>query len=122
METGVNWDVVKEEMAQVPWEPTFDDDGEDRRVYLGTVMALYPSGKFYTPFAHGNVEICEACAKAGDVPCDETSPCSGDDCCEACRDAKYRAALESEADEHGFFIESGEGDPCDIFVVEHREV
>jgi hypothetical protein len=119
MTTGIDWDVVKEEMAQVPWETCWDGEDKERRVFLGTVMSLYPSGKYYTPFANSNVEVCDACAEAGDVPCDKDSPCSGvDGHCEACQDARYGEALEQEADEHGYHIMNGEGDPCDVFVVE----
>lgn len=41
-----------------------DDEGIVR-VFLGTVFNLYPSGKYYTPFANGNVERCPACKGSG---------------------------------------------------------
>lgn len=62
------------------------------REFLGTVFALYPSGKYYTPFANSNVTEAEAA-----------------------KDERFGAALEEIAQKHGGWIESGEGDPCDIF-------
>jgi len=45
-----------------------DDDGLIGLSFLGSVFALYPSGKFYTPWACGNVEACPACKGRGDHP------------------------------------------------------
>ena len=41
-----------------------DEDGVVR-VFLGTVFSLYPSGKYYTPFANGNVAACPCCHGSG---------------------------------------------------------
>lgn len=62
--------------------------------FLGTVFSLFPSGKYYTPFACANITEEEA---------EE--------------DELYSEALETLAGKHGGWIDPGEGDPCDIFFV-----
>lgn len=43
-----------------------DDDGNKiKSVFLGTVMDLTPSGKYYTPFANSNIEKCPRCNGSG---------------------------------------------------------
>jgi hypothetical protein len=47
-------------------ESTEDEDGQTyRTVYLGSVMGLAPSGKYYMPFACGNVSPCPDCLGTG---------------------------------------------------------
>ena len=59
--TGIDWETVKAELAAQDWETDeFICDLPFRQVFIGTVFALMPSGKYYTPWAHGNVEPCEA--------------------------------------------------------------
>lgn len=101
MKTGINWDAVKDEMENSEWGPSEygADDQEERSVYLGTVMDLMPSGKYYTPWANSNVTEKEAE-----------------------KDAEYWETLDSEASEHGYYIFNGEGDPCDVYIGEVREV
>ena len=74
------------------WETDYMDDYyEICAVFLGTIMGLTPSGKVYYPFACSNVEVCEACSNAFDLPCDDSNPCnleSGEHC-EACQDAQW---------------------------------
>lgn len=116
---GIQWDIIEKEMPQQEW---FEEEPglRTRQMFIGTVMALTPSGKFYTPWANSNVEVCEICANASDAPCDEDSACSestgdpltGEGHCEVCRDAAWRQQLEKEADQHGYFVTSGEGDPA----------
>src|SRR4051812_34962292 len=66
MKTGIDWDRVRAELDAQPWE---ESDGQlERMVFLGTVFALYPSGKYYTPFACSNVEPCPACNGTGTTP------------------------------------------------------
>lgn len=122
------------------WTEDWDNDCyEIRGVFLGTVFGLTPSGKYYAPFACSNVEVCEACLNSLALPCDDSSPCvhhsntlnviSGlemipYECryhCEACQDAQWWQDAESVADAHGFYLMSGEGDPCDIFAAQSRE-
>ena len=59
---------------------------------IGSVFSVMPSGKYYMPWACSNVTLREAE-----------------------RDERYMAALERAADKFGGWIESGEGDPCDLF-------
>ena len=37
------------------------------RAFLGTVMLLTPSGKYYTPFANSNLEPCPGCNGKGEI-------------------------------------------------------
>lgn len=74
------------------------DDNRIQSVFLGTVFALMPSGKYYTPWANGNVTEEEA----------ET-------------DELFTDALEAAAEKRGAWIESGEGDPCDLFLCRHAQ-
>jgi hypothetical protein len=130
---GIDWDSILEELETAEWEP-IDRHTEERQVYLGGVSGLSPSGKYYTPWASSNVEACKQCAEASDGPCDETSPCYGrkewtdpldsdnaEHHCEVCRDIAWQNQLDEEAGEHGLFVTSGEGDPCDIFVGQTRD-
>ena len=96
------------------------------QIYLGSVMNILPSGKYYMPFACSNVEICNTCTNAGSVPCTEQDPCKypNDDSsdiqedyhCEACQDARWHKQAEEELDSIGAFLVSGEGNPTDLFV------
>jgi hypothetical protein len=39
-----------------------DEEGNKiQTIYLGSILDLTPSGKFYTPFAHSNVDGCPRC-------------------------------------------------------------
>jgi len=55
--------------------------------------------------------VCEG----GLVPVD-CSWCGGIGCREAFLDQEWYEALDQVAGEHGLYIESGEGDPCDLFA------
>lgn len=52
---------VRREVDREDW------DGDRRAVGLGSVFALYPSGKYYTPFACSNVAACPVCHGAAVV-------------------------------------------------------
>lgn len=72
---------------------TREEDGEMiGSCYLGSVLSLAPSGKYYTPWAHGNVDTLDAV-----------------------KDEQYYAALERLCEEHGGYLASGEGDPLDQY-------
>jgi hypothetical protein len=102
-------------------------------VFLGTVFSLTPSGKFYTPFANSNVDTCKRCQGIGHTWKVErtftdyegntreeyqTCPhCHGVGSREAYEDQVFNEELEAAAGRAGWYIESGEGDPCDIFMV-----
>lgn len=95
--TGIDWDAVRKEMEREEWQRV-EPDREERLVFLGTVFRLFPSGKYYMPWSTNVTED------------------------EAKKDEEYRELLEEEAEEHGFFVTAGEGDPCDIFAGESRDV
>ncbi len=86
-----DWAAVK---AEAEADGMYDAEADSiiGRCYLGTVFSVMPSGKYYTPFACSNVTGAEAD-----------------------RDERYGIALEKAADKYGGWIESGEGDPCDMF-------
>lgn len=50
------------------WEDDSHGDGSQvRRLYLGSVFSLMPSGKYYTPWACSNLDPCETCKGEGRV-------------------------------------------------------
>ena len=61
--------------------------------YMGSVFTVTPSGKYYMPWANSNVNIIEAA-----------------------KDSMFYEIVERELDKLGYWLESGEGDPCDLFV------
>jgi hypothetical protein len=63
--------------------------------YVGTCFTLSPSGKYFTAWARGN---------ASDL--------------DIVRDQAFYDALDFVAESHGGWIESGEGDPCDLYYCE----
>lgn len=68
MKIALNFDPqeVKTEMQHMPWERV-DRFTESRAVYLGSVFALTPSGKYYQPFACSNLAPCPVCGGSGHV-------------------------------------------------------
>ncbi len=68
IETGFYWDRIKAKIESSDWEDTYDGDSQMRGLFLGTVLALYPSGKYYLPFACSNVDACPECKGAGSHP------------------------------------------------------
>lgn len=68
-----------------------DEEGHVGSCYLGSVMALTPSGKFYMPWTTNQT--------ARDVD----------------RDSRWYAALDKAATKYDGWIESGEGDPTDLY-------
>lgn len=50
VEDSYYWDKIKEEAI-----------ANKGYAFLGTVMNIYPSGKFYTPWARSNVDLCPVC-------------------------------------------------------------
>lgn len=91
-----DWAAIRRDVDAEDWE---DDDGwsQSRRIYLGTVFAIMPSGKYYMPWTTNQTDE--------DVE----------------KDADFIEALEEEAAKHGLGVEHGEGDPCDMFLVEYRD-
>jgi hypothetical protein len=82
------WELVKSEC-----ENNADPKGFGS-CYIGTVFDIMPSGKFWTFWARSNVDRVEAI-----------------------KDTAYNTALAALAELHGGFVENGEDDPCDLFVV-----
>jgi len=108
---NINWQAVESELELAPLEA----DTRSRLVYLGTIMTLTPSGKYYTPFAHSNVEVCDAC-QHHEPPCDPELPCSTTQCCEACKDAAFWLKLETEAEKRGLFVTTNPDCPTDVLI------
>lgn len=72
-----------------------DEDGNIvKRVFLGTVFGLIPSGKYYMPFALGNVTEKEVEA-----------------------DEEWYEQAEQELDKIGAYMISDETDPCDLIAI-----
>ena len=95
-------------------------------VFLGTVFGIMPSGKYYTPWANSNVDACPRCGGGGMSKLDRgiCSYCDGLGSRDVYEDQLMVEALERFAERAGCYVESGEGDPCDIFmnrVVEFAE-
>lgn len=112
--------VVRDGLVNLPYA-----DGEEneegrlvRRTFLGTVFALMPSGKYYTPFAASNVAECPRCKGTGtSAKTGRTCKfCMGYESREAYEDAVWMETAEDEASAHDAWVESGEGDPCDLFL------
>jgi hypothetical protein len=122
--------VIKDGLKDSPYQDTDMEGNTVERVYLGTVFSLTPSGKFYTPFANSNVDSCPRCKGTGVIQhksenttghptflTESCSFCGGLGSRETYEDEVFNEELERAADKAGWYIESGEGDPCDIFMV-----
>ena len=72
-----------------------DGDGHEGSAYLGSVMSIYPSGKYYMPWTTNQT--------ADDVE----------------RDSRFGEALEAVASKFGGYIASGEGDPTDLYFMRY---
>jgi hypothetical protein len=173
IELGFDPKWVEAEIQKQPWERV-ECDREERRLFLGTVFQLYPSGKYYTGFACGNLAPCHHCGGAGRlssrmpsrrkkklqnwnlrlherlgrllrspvadftkaqvrrnlrqkeallVRMDMICPrCRGEGSAEAHDDQVWHELAEGELDNLGLSLQGGEGDPCDLFAVESRDV
>ena len=97
------------------YTPLYDEEQEHRSICMGTVFTIMPSGKFYMPWACSNVEPCPRCKGKG---CDYCGHCGSR---EAFEDSVMQEWLEHYADKVGCYVESGEGDPCDIFLSQVRD-
>lgn len=98
MSDGFPYDVkdLRRRLDKEVWRKA-DPWNEERRVFLGTVFSVYPSGKYYQPFALGS-------ATEKDAEKDEA----------------FSEAAAKALEPIGAFLEHGD-DPCDVFVVEQRE-
>ena len=96
IETSIDWGVVEKQCKS---DPQKDEEG-DLVGYslLGTVFQIMPSGKYWTFWA-----------------------CSNTTQRERIKDTAFSEALNAVTEEHGYWIELGEGDPCDLFIVKSYE-
>lgn len=83
------WDKIVAEAKQNV-EPSEEGDGNIGRCYLGSILRIAPSGKYYAPWTTNQTSA------------DET------------RDAAYMEALEEAAEKAGGYITGSEGDGCDV--------
>jgi hypothetical protein len=95
---GITPEDLRKALDQEDWVEV-EPDREERLLYIGTVFSLSPSGKYYMPWACSNVTEEEAL-----------------------QDEEWRDALEFALGEYDLWITCGEGDPCDLFVGECRDV
>jgi hypothetical protein len=62
-------ELIRKELDVEDWqEDDYNPDMQTRRVFLGTVFSLLPSGKYYTPWANSNVDECSCCHGSGTIP------------------------------------------------------
>lgn len=91
--TGIDWARVQEALESQGDEYTDECGNRVKALFLGSVFSLVPSGKYYTPFATGNVEEEEAES-----------------------DAAWFQAVDEEAGKYGLSVGSAEGDPTGLLV------
>lgn len=98
----------------IPW----DSDSICYSIYIGSVFSIMPSGKFYMPWACSNVNLCSRCKGKG------CSYCGFLGSREAFEDDLMYEQIEFYLDKFKFpvWLESGEGDPCDLFIVRSLEL
>ena len=91
--TGIDWDFVKHQAKENLYQ---DDEGVWlARAYLGSILTLAPSGKFWTFW---------------------TTNATDED---RVKDTVWYQMLEEEAQSNHFWTESGEGDACDLYAVRY---
>jgi hypothetical protein len=65
---GFDLKAIRANLDREDWESDPENPGyQVRRIYLGDVFSLTPSGKMYMPFACGNLDACETCKGTGSV-------------------------------------------------------
>ena len=92
METNLNYEAIILEMEVADTVEDFDGN-KIKSIYLGTCFDLLPSGKYYTPWANSNVSEEEAN-----------------------QDEEWYNEVEERLSAMGMYLESGEGDPCDLYI------
>lgn len=172
VEHGFLLSKIRNMIESKAWEPSPYDDGyQFRSVWLGSILSLTPSGKFYTPFVCSNVMGCDSCKNKGYHPSHKSrrvakrrtsrflalratfearkrqnepsarrwlanrkgaklwkssgpdcTACNGQGSREAYLDQLWRESAESGLASIGCYLDSGEGDGCDVFAIQSREV
>lgn len=112
--TGIDWEAIEKEFDS--GEVVVEDDEIVVQIYLGSVLSLVPSGKYYAPFACSNLAPCPYCQGQG---CES---CGHNGSFEARMDELWFETLERECDEHDCYYVSGEMDPCDLFLCRSQGV
>lgn len=59
-----DWEGLKKEAID---NACIVDDQKEGTSFLGTVFSIFPSGKYYTPYANSNVESCPKCKGKGEI-------------------------------------------------------
>lgn len=95
MELNLDLDAVRRQLDHEAFVHDPESECYVRRTYLGSVLNLAPSGKYYTAFANANVSDDEITA-----------------------DAAWQESLEIALEARGMELEVDPDDPCDLFVVE----
>jgi len=97
IESDFHWDNIISELNNPDDDMIIDDEWNDSKyvsLYVGNILSIMPSGKYYMPFACSNIENVR----------------------EVLQDECYREALESKLESLGLWMEAGEGDPLDTFI------
>jgi len=63
-----DWEGIKRDALENLEPSEYDDEMLEGLTYLGSILSLSPSGKFYLPFACSNLSPCEACHGKGSYP------------------------------------------------------
>ena len=85
------------EVDKEDWEEDcYDSSLQKRSIFVGSVFSNLPSGKYYMPWSSNVTEE------------------------EANEDEKWYEQVENELSTIQCYLESGEGDPCDLFISECR--
>jgi hypothetical protein len=116
-------EIIKLGFSYLKQSEAYDDfEGtKTRTVYLGTVFGIMPSGKYYEPYANSNVDACPRCKGTRKFNGQDCPYCEGMGSREALEDDWMHEALMHHAAQHGCFVSSGEGNPCDIFLSQEVE-
>ena len=99
MESIFNLLKIRSYLDKEEWvDDDYENDRQKRSFFYGSVFLNLPSGKYYMPWCCSNVTEEEVN-----------------------KDIEWYEQAENELVTIGCFIESGEGDPCDLFISEYRD-
>lgn len=65
---------------------SMDSDTSRESIYLGSVLSIMPSGKYYTPWASTNIDSCSRCHGTGQTKKSEV--------CQYCKGLTYRTVSQ----------------------------